>query len=355
MSDSQKWLILVLLAAFGSLLYLLQPILTPFLAGFLLAYLASPIVNRLVSWKVPRIGSVFIVFIAFSLFFLIIIGGLIPGVKSQIVYLNTKMPDFIRWINSQAIPWIEETTNVSLTHIDISMITDFIGNSWQEAGSFVGQVLSRIATSGMSIIGFLGSMALVPIVTFYLMVDWTKISVEIERLLPRHIQPQVTSLVKECDDVLSSFFRGQFLVMISLTILYTLGLKIVGLEIAVIVGLIAGLGSIIPYFGFTLGIVIATIAAIFQYQEFLPIVWVWTVFGVGQIIEGWVLVPYLVGSKVGLHPVVVIFSILAGGQLFGFFGMLIAIPAAAVIVVLLRHVRRKYLASDLYSSEASKQ
>ncbi len=349
MSDSQKWLTLVLLAAFGFLVYLLQPILTPFFAGFLLAYLASPIVDRLVSWKVPRLVSVGLVFLAITLFFLVIMGGLIPGVKNQIIYLNTKMPDFIRWINTQAVPWLEETFKVSLTHIDISMITDFIGSSWQEAGTVAGQVLSRLALSGMSIVGFLGSLALIPIVTFYLMVDWPKMLAGLEKLLPRHIHPQVTSLVKECDDVLSAFFRGQFLAMIFLSILYTLGLKIVGLDVAVIVGLIAGLGSIIPYFGFTIGVIIATIAAIFQYQEFLPVVWIWTVFGIGQIIEGWVLVPYLVGSKVGLHPVVVIFSILAGGQLFGFFGMLIAIPAAAVIVVLLRHVRRKYLASDLYS------
>jgi predicted PurR-regulated permease PerM len=136
--------------------------------------------------------------------------------------------------------------------------------------------------------------------------------------------------------------------MICLALVYAVGLKVVGLDIAVIVGLIAGLGSIIPYFGFTIGIVIATIAAIFQFQDFLPVVWVWTVFGIGQIVEGWVLIPYLVGNKVGLHPVAVIFAILAGGQLFGFFGMLLAIPAASAIVVLMRHVRRRYFASELY-------
>jgi predicted PurR-regulated permease PerM len=180
------------------------------------------------------------------------------------------------------------------------------------------------------------------------MLDWDNLVKHVRELLPRHIEPQVTKLAKECDDVLGAFFRGQLLVMVCLAIVYAVGLKVVGLDIAIIVGLVAGLGSFIPYFGFTIGIIIATIAAIFQFQEWLPVVWVWTVFGIGQVIEGWVLIPYLVGTKVGLHPVAVIFAILAGGELFGFFGMLLAIPAASVIVVLMRHMRRRYFASDMY-------
>ncbi|MBC7371319.1 MAG: AI-2E family transporter [Bdellovibrionaceae bacterium] len=354
MTDSQRWFTLVSVAALGFLVYLLQPILMPFLVGFLLAYLATPLVERLNRWKVPRIFSVCIVFFGITLVFVLMIGGLVPGIKNQIVYLNTRMPEFIHWANAQALPWLESTFQINLRHLDMTMLTDTLGNSWQEAGTIAGTVLSHIALSGMSIVGSLASIALIPVVTFYLMVDWPRLIGGMEDLLPRQIQPKVNVLMNECNEVVGAFFRGQFLVMLSLSLVYIVGLKIVGLEVAVIVGLIAGLGSIIPYFGFSIGIVIASVAAIFQFQEFLPVVWVWTVFGIGQLLESWVLIPYLVGNKVGLHPVVVIFAILAGGQLFGFFGMLLAIPVAAVILVLLRHVRKRYISSDLYTHESIK-
>lgn len=351
MTDSQKWLALVLIGILGVLLYLLAPILMPFLAAFLLSYLGSPLVDRLSHWKVPRVLSVAVVFLVITLFFIGLIGILIPGIKSQILYLNTKMPEFIDWVNASAIPWIDETFQIDVKHLDMSELTELLGTSWRQAGSMAGQVLSKIATSGMNIMGFIASLALIPVLTFYLMLDWPKLMLSIQNLLPRPMEGKVLGLIQECDEILGAFLRGQFVVMIALSLIYSFGLKIVGLDIAFLVGLVAGLGSIIPYFGFTVGIVIATIAAIFQFQEFLPLAWVWTVFVIGQIIEGWVLVPYFVGNKVGLHPVVVIFSILAGGQLFGFFGMLLAIPAASVILVLLRYARRRYLASDLYKQE----
>lgn len=348
MTDSQKWLTLVLIAVTGVLVYLLAPILMPFVAGFLLAYLGNPLVNRLNRLKLPRVVSVGIVFAVITLGFLILIGILVPLIRDQIIYLNTKMPDFVKWINTQAIPWFQRTFEVDLAHMNVQSATEMLSNSWQEAGSVAGQVLTKVAQGGLTIVGTLASIALIPVVTFYLMLDWEKLVTSCFSLVPRQYADTTKTIMKEIDDVLSAFFRGQFAVMVCLSLVYALGLKVVGLDIAIIVGLIAGLGSIIPYFGFAIGIVIATIAAIFQFQEFLPLVWVWTVFGIGQVIEGWVLVPYLVGNKVGLHPVTVIFAILAGGQLFGFFGMLLAIPATAVIVVLLRHAGRRYFDSALY-------
>lgn len=348
MSDSQKWLVLVLTGLVGLMAYLLAPILMPFVAGILLAYLGNPFVNRLTRWKIPRVVAVMIVFFAITLVFLTLIGFLIPEIRDQIQYLNTRMPDFANWLNKQALPWIQNTFQVDLKHLDVTAITDTLNSSWQEAGSFLGQLISKIATSGLSIAGALANLALIPVVTFYLMLDWDLMVTNISELLPRQYLGMIKKIAKECDDVLGAFFRGQLLVMFCLSIVYAIGLKIVGLDIAVIVGLTAGLGSIIPYFGFIIGIIIATIAAIFQFQEWLPLFWVWTVFGIGQVIEGWVLIPYLVGNKVGLHPVAVIFAIMAGGQLFGFFGMLLAIPVTAVIVVLLRFLRRRYLESELY-------
>lgn len=348
MSDSQKWLLLVITGLIGAVFYFLAPILMPFVAGTLLAYMGNPFVCRLTRWKIPRVLAVIFVFFAITLFFLGLIGILIPEIRDQIQYLNTRMPDFANWINNQVFPTIQQFFDVDLQHLDITSLTDALASSWQEAGSFAGQLITKIAASGLNIAITVASLALIPVVTFYLMLDWDLLLQNISELLPRQYLTAVTKLAKECDEVLGAFFRGQLLVMLCLSIVYAVGLKIVGLDIAVIVGLTAGLGSIIPYFGFTIGIVLATIAAIFQFQEWLPLLWVWTVFGVGQIIEGWVLVPYLVGNKVGLHPVAVIFAIMAGGQLFGFFGMLLAIPATAVIVVLMRFIRRHYLESELY-------
>lgn len=345
MTDSQKWLTLVLTLMAGFLIYMLKPILMPFLLGFLFAYLGSPLVELLHAHRVPRGLAVCIVFFGILFLFVGLILVLIPSLKDQFQYLQTKMPDFIRWINTQALPWVELNFGLDLKHLKLTEFTQMIGDSWRDAGSVAGQVLSRLATSGLSILEFLINVALIPVVTFYLMLDWPELVAHLRGLIPGRFEGQATDLLQECDEVLGAFFRGQFLLMLCLASVYCLGLKLVGLEIGIVVGLIAGLGSLIPYVGFTTGIILGTIAAVFQFQEFLPVVWVWTVFGIGQVLESWVLGPYLVGNRVGLHPVAVIFAILAGGELFGFFGMLLAIPAAAVIVVLFRHARRKLIAT----------
>jgi predicted PurR-regulated permease PerM len=195
MSDSQKWLTLVMLAALGFIIYLLQPILMPFLVGILLAYLASPLVDRLTHWRIPRILSVCIVFFGITLLFILMVGGLVPGIKNQIVYLNTRMPEFIKWANFQAIPWVERNFQINFKHLDLSELTDSLGKSWQEAGTIAGTVLSHIALSGMSIIGSLASIALIPVVTFYMMVDWNRLLSGMEDLLPRQFQPRVHSVM----------------------------------------------------------------------------------------------------------------------------------------------------------------
>lgn len=347
MTDSQKWLSLVLTLMAGFLIYLLKPILMPFLLGFLFAYLGSPLVETLHRWCLPRGLAVCVVFFGILFLFVGAILILVPSLKEQFNYLQSKMPEFILWVNRQALPWIEKTFKIDITHLNISELTQVLGDSWKDAGSVVGQVLSHLATSGLSILEFLLNVALIPVVTFYLMLDWPALVSNIRDLIPDTYQEQTLNLLQECDEVLGAFFRGQFLLMLCLACVYCVGLKVVGLEIGIVVGLIAGLGSIIPYVGFTTGIILGTIAAVFQFQEFLPVVWVWTVFGIGQILESWVLGPYLVGNRVGLHPVAVIFAILAGGELFGFFGMLLAIPATAVIVVLFRHARRKFVVASI--------
>ncbi|MDF3031268.1 MAG: family transporter [Moraxellaceae bacterium] len=349
MTDNRPWLWLLMAATFCVLLYLLSPILMPFAAGALLAYLGNPLVERLMRLGLSRNWSVSLTFFTLLSVVVVVLIILTPILWKQLLYIEAKLPTLLRWINREAAPWLERHLHISIDRrIDMNLVGDWLSGYWTEAGAVAGNVLSQVAASSLSILSLLGTLALVPVVTFYLLLDWDVLLRRIRDLLPRHVEPTVSRLARECDDVLAAFLRGQLLVMVSLGVVYAVGLEIVGLKLALIIGLAAGLGSIIPYFGFAIGIVAATIAAIVQFGNFNAVLLVWGVFAVGQAIEGWVLQPYLVGDRIGLHPVAVIFAIMAGGQLFGFVGMLLALPVAAVVMVLLRHGHALYQQSTLY-------
>ena len=191
---------------------------------------------------------------------------------------------------------------------------------------------------------------LVPVVCFYLLRDWDLIMAKLRTLLPRRREDTVMALMRECHEVIGAFLRGQLLVMLALAVVYSAGLMLVGVELGLLIGVLAGLASIVPYMGFVVGIGAAVIAVLFQFGlELYPLLGVAAVFTVGQMMEGMLLTPLLVGDRIGLHPVAVIFAVLAGGQLFGFTGVLLALPVAAVIMVLLRHVHDLYKLSDLYA------
>lgn len=192
-------------------------------------------------------------------------------------------------------------------------------------------------------------MVLIPVVTFYLLRDWDILMAKIRRLLPRKREALTIQLLGECHEVLGAFMRGQLLVMLALGIVYAVGLMSIGLELGLLIGLLAGLASLVPYLGFVVGISAALVAGLFQFGvEWYPLLGIVVVFSIGQMLEGMLLTPLLVGDRIGLHPVAVIFAILAGGQLFGFTGVLLALPVAAVIMVLLRHVHELYKESDMY-------
>lgn len=336
------------------LLYALQSILMPFFVGALLAYLCNPLVNGLMKWRFNRIAAVSTVF---SLLFVTIATALIllvPVLWRQFIYLETKLPYFLKWINRKAIPWLEKNFKLDLDRLDMKLISEWLGSYWQEAGTAAGNVLTKVAQSSVDIISIVGLISLIPVVTFYLLLDWDKIINNIKELIPRHIEATAMQLATECNDVLSAFLRGQLIVMLLLGIIYAVGLQIVGLKLGIMIGLLAGLASIIPYFGFIVGIVSASITALFQYNMSLePLLAIWLVFGIGQILEGWVLQPYLIGDKIGLPPVGVIFAVMAGGQLFGFVGMLLALPVAAIIMVLLQHAHQRYRQSTFYQRNES--
>lgn len=331
------------------LLYALQSILMPFFVGALFAYLCNPLVNRLTQWGLKRTTAVTAVFSVLFVAVTTMLVVLIPVLWRQFLYLETRVPILLRWVNRKGIPWLEHTFRVDIDRLDMDLISTWIASYWQEAGAAAGNVLTKVMQSGLSVISTIGLISLIPVVTFYLLLDWDKLIVNIRELVPRHVEPQFTRLTTECNDVLSAFLRGQLIVMLLLGGIYAIGLQIVGVKLGIIIGLLAGLASIIPYFGFIVGIISASVATLLENGMKLdPVLAVWIVFAIGQILEGWVLQPYLIGDKIGLPPVGVIFAVMAGGQLFGFVGMLLALPVAAIIIVLLQHAHHRYRQSQFY-------
>jgi predicted PurR-regulated permease PerM len=348
-SDAQKWLILTIIIICGYLLYLLAPILTPFLISAFLAYLGDPAVDKLETIKFSRTVSVvfvfFLMFIIAVCFFFIIF----PLLEEQIRRLFTRIPEMIDWIQTGFIPWLSQRFGLDLNSIDLNQIKSSLLGQWKTFGSIGARVFTEISASGQLILLWISYFLLIPVVTFYLLRDWDLLVGRIREAIPRKYESVVTDLIKNCDAVLAEFFRGQLLVMFAQGVFYSIGLWIVGLEFSLLIGLSAGLVSFVPYLGVIVGIVIAGIAAVMQFQNVIHVVYVLIVFGAGQILEGMVLTPLLVGDRIGLHPVAVIFAVMAGAQLFGFFGMLIALPVAAVITVLLRHFHGQYLNSSFYT------
>ncbi len=348
-TDTQKWLLFLIIIASGYLLYLLAPILTPFLISAFLAYLGDPAVDRLETIKLSRTVSVIFVFFLMFIIGICCFFIIFPLIEEQIRRLFTHIPDMIDWAQSNFIPWLSQRSGVDLSNIDLQQIQQSMLGQWQTFGSAGVTLLGEISASGQYVLLWLGYILLIPVVTFYLLRDWDVLIQQIGALIPRKYNPVISDLIKDCDAVLAEFFRGQLLVMLVQGIFYSIGLWLVGLEFSLLIGLTAGLVSFVPYLGICVGIMIAGIAAVIQFQDFLPVIYVLIVFGTGQMLEGMVLSPLLIGDRIGLHPVAVIFSVMAGAQLFGIFGMLIALPVAAVVTVLLRHFHQQYLHSRLYT------
>ncbi|HEY0719750.1 MAG TPA: AI-2E family transporter [Gammaproteobacteria bacterium] len=354
MNDSRKWYWLALTLLAGVLLYLLAPVLTPFLVAALLAYMGNPLVNFLERHRLSRTGAVVVVFAALSLVLVVLLLIFVPLLERQIVLLATKLPGYIDWLQQNALPAASNWLGIELGSFDLASLKEMVANQLKAVGGVAAAVWKAVAHSGMTLLGWFANLLLIPVVTFYLLRDWKLLLERIHLLLPRPFEAVVARLARQSDEVLGSFFRGQLLVMLSLATVYSTGLWFVGLDLALLIGMVAGLVSFVPYLGFIIGIVMASIAALMQFHEALPLLYVAIVFMVGQALEGVVLTPWLVGEKIGLHPVAVIFAVLAGGQLFGFFGVLLALPAAAVIVVVLRYLLERYLGSELYV-ESKKQ
>ncbi|MBV1787551.1 AI-2E family transporter [Marinobacterium sp. D7] len=351
MNESQRWFLLITLVVACGFVYLLAPILSPFLIGALLAYLTDPIADRLEARKLSRTQAVVLVFVILTLIMVLAVLLLIPQLAEQIQTMVRQIPVVIEVLHGRLIPWIEQNTGLSIERPDLESVRQLFTQYWQQTGSVAAKLMGGITRSGLALAGWIANLVLIPVVTFYLLRDWDVMMANIQHLLPRNLEPKVTLWARECDEVLGAFVKGQLLVMLALGVVYATGLWIVGLDLALLIGMLAGLASIVPYMGFIIGIVVAGVAAYVQFQEPTILAWVGLVFAIGQMLEGMVLTPLLVGDRIGLHPVAVIFAIMAGGQLFGFVGILLALPVAAVIMVLLRHLHDGYKKSRLYSTD----
>lgn len=349
MTSSQRWALAAAIAAAGVLVYLLRPVLLPFLVGALLAYLGSPLVDRLVGRGLPRTPAVTAVFAVVVMLLAGLVLVLVPLVGAQIDYLQRTLPELLAWVQENAGPWIESRFGVDPRGvIDLEQIGALIREHWQASGNVAREIVARATRSGLAFTAFVLNAILTPVVAFYLMRDWHTLVDRVRGLLPRPIEPTAVGLARECNEVLGAFLRGQLLVMLALGAFYSAALWLLGLDLALLVGTLAGVFSIVPYLGTILGIAAGLIAGLFQFSEWWPLIAILGVFAIGNVGETLVLQPWLVGDRIGLHPVAVIFAVLAGGQLFGFVGVLLALPAAAVLMVLLRHAHERYRGSDWY-------
>ncbi len=352
LNDSQKWMLMVAGLGLAVLLYLLAPILTPFFVAALLSYLGDPLVDRLEQWKLSRTWSVVIVFVCLFLVILLIILLLVPMLEHQIAYLISQFPKYIDVIQHKLLPGLAEKLGVQADLLDMNLVKQTIGKHFEQAGGIAMSIFSSVTQSGLTIMAWLANLLLIPVITFYLLRDWDILVARIDELLPRQYEPVISRLARESDDVLAAFLRGQFLVMLALAAIYSTGLWIADLKLALLIGTLAGLVSFVPYLGFIVGIVAASIAMMLQTHELIQLIPVVVVFGIGQALEGMILTPWLVGDRIGLHPVAVIFAVLAGGQLFGFVGILLALPVAAVLAVLIRHAHQRYMSSTIFDDSA---
>lgn len=333
------------------LLYLLEPILLPFVLGALIAYLGDPLVDMLERRDLNRTLGVILVFLVFVVVMVATVTLLLPLLLHQLDLLVDKIPAAYDWATQVAFPWVKQRLDLPLERLPRLDWSGQFADHWQSVGKITAQTLKKLSGSGANLLLWLANLALVPVVAFYLLRDWDHLVGKALDMLPLVWQDKVSYMVGEADEVVGAFLRGQFLVMCALGGVYCLGLWLVGVQLALLLGLIAGLASIVPYLGFTVGVLASCLAAYIQFGDWSMLLWVLLVFGVGQALESMVLTPVLVGDRIGLHPVAVIFALMAGAQLAGFVGVVLALPVAAVIMVFLRHAVTHYRASDIYGGQ----
>jgi predicted PurR-regulated permease PerM len=346
-SRPQLWAWLAIAIAVAFLIWLLAPILAPFLFAAILAYILDPIVERLTNRVFPRTLAVLLVmFIVFTLFVALLL-IVLPLLYKETRLLMEKLPAFLDWTNLHAAPWLKQKFDVDM-QFDVQTVKQMARDAFAGNEDLVKRLLGSLGVGGLALIGFIVNLVLVPVVLFFLLRDWNKLLASVESLIPLRARPTVLQMAREVDAVLAEYLRGEVLVILIMSTYYVVALSLARLEFALPIGIITGLAVIVPFVGITIGVFLATAAALLQFDNLTGLLWVWLAIGIGQALEGMAVTPLIVGNRIGLHPVAVIFALLAFGQVFGFFGVLLALPASAVVLVGLRHLRAAYVASPLY-------
>ncbi|MBK6333155.1 AI-2E family transporter [Thermomonas sp.] len=338
--------------ALGALwiVWLLAPILSPFVFAALLGWLGDPLVDRLERAGRTRNTAVILVFSVMTTVLVLALLVLVPLLEQQVVTLVESLPRYRDWFVGTALPWFERRTGLEiLSWLDPEHLFNLIRAHWERAGGVAATVLGYVSRSGFALLAWFANLVLLPVLTFFFLRDWDLLVERIGLLVPRDHQDTVRRLARESDAVLGGFLRGQTLVMLILGVLYAMGLWAVGLDLGILIGVIAGLLTFVPYLGPAAIVVFGGTAALVQFGDWQHLAGVAVVFTVGQVIESYWLTPKLVGDRIGLHPMAVIFAVMAGGSLFGFLGMLLALPVAAVANVLLRFAHERYTGSRLYA------
>jgi predicted PurR-regulated permease PerM len=343
---------LAALVVFVLVLWLLSDILLPFFAGFAIAYLLNPLIDRFERLGVPRIAAALLIISIVLVALVLIILLVAPVIGSQLSSFIAKTPDYVTKLQSllsdQSRPWVQK-----LTGAGFNPEQSLSGLVSQGAGYFTS-FLKSLWSGGRAIVSLFSLIVVTPVVAFYLIYDWHRMIVAVDGWIPVHQRATVRHLARDVDAAIAGFFRGQSLVCAILGTYYAIGLSLVGLNFGVLIGVIAGLLTFIPYVGSMTGLILGIGVAVAQFwPSYSSVLAVLGVFLAGQTIEGTILTPRLVGKSVGLHPVWLMFALLAFGYLFGFAGLLVAVPLAATIGVLMRFALHRYLASSLYTGGTS--
>ncbi len=339
-----------LAAAIALILWLLGPVLMPFVVAAVLAYALSPLVSsfqRVSGEVMPRWFAVVLIETLFLLAVLALLMLLMPILAHELPRMRDQLPALASRAQEVVIPWLQAKGIPVALDMDSlkAFLLQAMNTSFEDGFK---QALTSLRIGGSVALAVVGNLVLIPVVLFYLLMDWHRFVRHIEALVPLPARVAYDSFVAECDDVLGQYLRGQLSVMALLAIYYSVALWFFDLDLALPIGVFTGLAVFVPYVGFGLGLALAMLAGLLQFAPGTALLMVAVVYGLGQVIEGFVLTPRLVGERIGLHPLHVIFALMAFGQLFGFVGILIALPLSAVLLVAIRRLRAQYQASPLY-------
>lgn len=350
---SLTWGLIALLA--GSALWLLAPVLTPFVVAAVMAYALTPLVDwldKLGRGRLPRVLAVVLVELVFLITMLGVVLLIVPILAKELPQMREQLPALLERLNHSLKPYLAQLgIKPSLDPVSLkAFVLKYLSANVEDV---LGSAMSSLKLGGSVAFAVIGNAVLIPVALFYLLMDWHHFVGRISRFVPARLRGGVDSFVGEANQVLGQYLRGQLLVMLALSLLYSVGLSLFGLDLALPIGIFTGLAIFVPYVGFGLGLILATLAGLLQFAPTggttQALTMIAVVFGLGQIVEGFFLTPRLVGERIGLHPLAVIFALLAFGQLLGFVGVLIALPASAVMLVAIRRASARYLASRLYT------